>query len=192
MRIIGLDLSMSATGVCMPDGSTVVIKPKGKGDARLLPVHERLSAALRVARPDLAVVEDIRAGLKGDAARIIPMVHAAALLALMQAGVPYVYVNAMTLKVYATGRGGADKAAMMRAARERAGRVFRDDNECDAWWLHAAGRAAYGSLVVSVPDKQAQALQGVAWPVVNGAHPMVVSIPAPSSGRGASRRRAAA
>jgi hypothetical protein len=32
MRIMGLDLSMTCTGVCFPDDSTAVIKPRGKGD----------------------------------------------------------------------------------------------------------------------------------------------------------------
>lgn len=172
MRIMGLDLSITCTGVAFPDGSTAGIKPRGKGYGRLLGIEERLCAAVRVARPDLAVIEDIRAGLKGDAAKVVPMVHAVAILALGRAGVPYVLVNASTLKLYATGHGVADKESMALAAHTYAGRTFTGDrggDQCDAWWLRAAGHAAYGDPVVRVPQHNADALRAVVWPRIGGA-----------------------
>lgn len=169
MRIIGLDLSMTATGMAFPDGSTAVIKPRGVEYARLSSIEAQLEHAVRLARPDLAVVEDIQGGLKGHSAKVIPMVHAVALLVLMRAGVPYAFVNASTLKAYATGRGGADKTAMTMAAFKRTGREFRDDNECDAFWLRAAGHAAYGSSVVELPRANVETLRKVVWPFLAGA-----------------------
>ncbi len=192
MRIMGLDLSMTCTGVCFPDDSTAVIKPRGKGYGRLLSIEERLSAAVRVARPDLAVVEDIRAGLKGDAAKVVPMVHAVAVLVLGRAGVPYVWVNAKTLKLYATGYGGgSDKDFMALAALTRAGREFPGDtggDQCDAWWLRAAGHAAYGEPVVRMPQHNLDALRLVTWPRLAEAAP--VFAPPPAKPR--RRRKAAA
>jgi Holliday junction resolvasome RuvABC endonuclease subunit len=189
MRIMGLDLSISATGVAFPDGSSAVIKPRGKGYGRLLFIEERLSAAVRVARPDLAVVEDIRAGLKGDAAKVVPMVHAVAVLVLGRAGVPYALVNAKTLKLYATGYGGgADKESMALAALTYAGRKFPGDaggDQCDAWWLRAAGHAAYGEPLVRMPQHNIDALRVVTWPVVGETAP-VFAPPVPKQTR---RRR---
>jgi Holliday junction resolvasome RuvABC endonuclease subunit len=189
MRIMGLDLSMTCTGLCFPDDSTAVIKPRGKGYGRLLTIEERLSAAVRVARPQLAVVEDIRAGLKGDSAKVIPMVHAVAVLVLGRAGVPYVWVNAKTLKLYATGYGGgSDKESMALAALTRAGRKFPGDpggDQCDAWWLRAAGHTAYGEPLVRMPQHNIDALRAVAWPVVDGVAP-VFAPPVPKQTR---RRR---
>lgn len=193
MRIMGLDLSITCTGVAFPDSSTAAIKPRGKGYDRLLSIEERLCTALRLARPQLAVVEDIRAGLKGDAAKVIPMVHAVAILALGRAGVPYVLVNASTLKLYATGYGGADKAAMAVAALTYAGREFPDDkggDQCDAWWLRAAGHAAYGGPVVRVPRANMDALRAVAWPRLASAPAPVFAPPLPMQAR--RRRKAAA
>lgn len=176
MRIMGLDLSITCTGVAFPDDTTAVIKPRGKGYARLLSIENRIDAAVRIGRPQLAVVEDIRAGLKGDAAKVIPMVHAAALLPLLRYGIPFVFVNAKTLKLYATGYGGgADKESMAVAAFTYAGRKFTDDkggDQCDAWWLRAAGHAAYGEPVVRVPKANMDALRVVDWPALSGAAPV--------------------
>ena len=191
MRIMGLDLSITCTGVAFPDGSTAVIKPRGKGYGRLLGIEERLCASVRLARPDLAVVEDIRAGLKGDAAKVVPMVHAVAILALGRAGVPYVFVNASTLKLYATGHGGADKENMALAALTYAGREFPGDrggDMCDAWWLRAAGYATYGEPVVRVPQLHLDALRAVAWPRIGTVEPVF----APRPARPKRRRRVAA
>lgn len=195
MRIMGLDLSMQSTGVCFPDESTALIRPRGKGYGRLLHVEERLSAALRVARPQLAVIEDIRAGLKGDAAKVVPMVHAVAILALGRAGVPFVLVNASTLKLYATGYGAADKDSMALAALTRAGRKFPGDkggDQCDAWWLRAAGHAAYGEPVVHMPPANVDALRLAEWPQVGGAVPVMELRRRPAAPRPRRRRKAAA
>lgn len=193
MRIMGLDLSMTATGVAFPDGTTAVIKPRGRGYARLLGIEERISAAVRIGRPDLAVIEDIRDGLKGDAAKVIPMVHTAALLPLLRYGVPFAFVNSSTLKLYATGYGSSDKASMAVAALTYAGREFTADkggDQCDAWWLRAAGHAAYGEPVARMPKANEDALRKVDWPVVPGAPAPVFAPPFPRQTR--RRRKAAA
>lgn len=168
MRIMGLDLSMTATGVAFPDGSTAVIKPAGEGDARLLSIEQWTNKAIHVARPQLAVIEQFGA-FQGSAARTVPMVHAVVRLCLMHAGVPYVLFTPQTLKTFATGKHTADKTAMMLAAYKRMDREFTDDNECDAAWLRAAGHYAYGKPVVEVPKAHTEVLHSVAWPRIPGA-----------------------
>jgi Holliday junction resolvasome RuvABC endonuclease subunit len=188
MRIMGLDLSMSATGVAFPDGSTAVIKPRGEGDARLLSIERQANAAVRLARPDLAVVEQFGGEFKGAAARAIPMVHATFRLVLMRAGIPYVLLTPQTLKTFATGRHTADKTAMTLAAFKRMDREFTDDNECDAAWLRAAGLYAYGEPVVDLPKAHTDVLRKVAWPTLPGASPVLAPPDAPTR----RRRKAAA
>lgn len=192
MRIMGWDLSMSATGVAFPDGTTALIKPRGTGYGRLVSLEQWFDRAIDVSQPQLVVVEDIRAGLKGDAAKVIPMVHAVAFLCLGRAGIPFALVNASTLKVFATGRGGADKDAMKQAARERAGRTFVRDSggdQCDAWWLKAAGHAAYGEPFVNLPAAHTEALRLVDWPRIPGAREPIEYVAAKKPSR---RKRLAA
>lgn len=191
MRIIGLDLSMTATGVAFPDGSTALIKPRGKGDSRLLSIENRVNAALRLARPHLAVIEEFKGVAQGEANKVVPMVHATVRLCLMRAGVPYVLVNPSTLKLYATGYGSSDKDSMAVAALTYAGREFTSDrggDQCDAWWLRAAGHAAYDEPVVRVPKANMDALREVAWPALPGAAPLF----APPLPRQTRRRRTVA
>jgi hypothetical protein len=119
------------------------------------------------------------------------MVHATVRLALMRSGVPFVLVNTKTLKLYATGYGSADKESMALAALTRAGRKFPGDpggDQCDAWWLRAAGHAAYGEPLVRMPQHNIDALRMVAWPSLPGAFP-VFAPPVPKQTR---RRRKAA
>lgn len=189
---MGADLSMTATGVAFPDSSTAIIKPRGKGDTRLLSIERQMEAAVRVARPQLVVIEDDPGLFKGASAKAIPMVHATVRLVLMRAGVPYVVVNQKTLKLYATGYGASDKASMAVAALTYAGQAFTGDkggDQCDAWWLRAAGHAAYGEPVVRVPKANMDALREVAWPVIPGSAP-VFAPPFPKQTR--RRRKAAA
>jgi Holliday junction resolvasome RuvABC endonuclease subunit len=188
MRIMGLDLSMTATGVAFPDGSTAVIKPSGEGDARLLSIEAWTDKAIAVARPQLAVIEQFGA-FQGSAARTVPMVHAVVRMRLMHAGIPYVLFTPQTLKTFATGRHTADKAAMMLAAFKRMGREFTDDNECDAAWLRAAGHYAYGEPVVDLPKSHTEALHKVIWPRIAGAGEPITHVAAKKPTR---RRRAVA
>lgn len=50
-------------------------------------------------------------------------------------GVPYRGVSVGTIKKHATGKGNANKAAMIAAAKEKLDYVGDDDNEADALWL---------------------------------------------------------
>lgn len=48
--------------------------------------------------------------------------------------IPYAGIPVQTIKKHATGKGNANKSAMLTAAN-RAGRDIMDDNEADAYWL---------------------------------------------------------
>jgi Holliday junction resolvasome RuvABC endonuclease subunit len=159
-RILGLDLSLTATGYALPDGQTGTFKGPWKGDWRLVAI--KTAVAGRADSIDLAVIEG--PVVRSSAAVAIGMVHGAVRTVLMELGVPYVIVPPATLKAYATGKGNADKTAMAIAALKRAGREFADDNQCDAWWLRAAGLDWYGHGEFDMPKAQRDRLGKVDWP----------------------------
>lgn len=163
VRIMGLDLSIAATGVCLPDGGTYTIIGKADDkDHRLVIIRDRISQDITDHGVDVAVIEDLPTHAHG--AGITGMVHGAVKTMLMDLGVPYVRVTAATLKKFATGKGNANKTAMILAAFKRGNREFTDDNQCDAWWLWIAGLTQLTGLtpagllpaaqreVLSVPD----------------------------------------
>lgn len=165
LKVIGLDLSMTATGICLPDGKTLTVKTDPKhGDMRLRQIRNTVADNARLSSADLAVLEEAPPGLKGPAIKAIHMVQGAVRTALLDVGVPYAVVNPSTLKVYATGRKGANKTDMAMAAYKRADREFADDNQCDAFWLWLMGLDRFGAATFTLPAAQRLALDSVTWP----------------------------
>jgi Holliday junction resolvasome RuvABC endonuclease subunit len=162
--VIGLDLSITATGIADVDGSTSVVKTdSGHKDQRLNQIRDAVWSAIRTAPSGLfVVIEDLPTNAK--AAGITGMVHGAIRLLLIDLTVPYVLVTAASLKKYATGNGGADKVKMGVAALKRFGREFGDDNQCDAFWLRAMALDAFGAPLVPMPAAQRATLAKVSWP----------------------------
>jgi Holliday junction resolvasome RuvABC endonuclease subunit len=143
MRIIGLDLSITCTGISLPDGRTLALKPRARGDERLPDLRDQVRYWTDGTDAELVVLEDLAGLYRGDAARIIPMLHGVVRVALMDLGVPYMPLNPSTLKRFATGSGTADKTAMAMAAYKRLGREYATSDECDADWLRVAGLVVY-------------------------------------------------
>lgn len=166
LRVIGLDLSLTSTGVCLPDGTTARIKTRQKdGDRRILQVRDYIRAAVAGARPHLAVIEDLPK--HAMAAGLTAKVHGPVVCELLDAGVPYAYVVPATLKSYACDHGSADKSRMAAAAYLAAGAEFAGDpggDQCDAWWLRAAGLDHYGQPLFELPQAQRDRLMKVSWP----------------------------
>jgi Holliday junction resolvasome RuvABC endonuclease subunit len=165
-RVIGLDLSLTSTGVALPDGTTYRIKTRDKdGDRRLLHIRDSLRDDLVDHRPHLAVVEDLP--MHAMSAGLTAKVHGVVLCELLDAGVPYAYVVPATLKAYACDKGRADKADMAAAAYLAAGAEFADDkggDQCDAWWLRAAGHDWAGVPLFTMPQAQRDRLCKAKWP----------------------------
>ena len=136
-RIIGIDPSLSATGIATPS-EAYTVATEASDPQRLVKIHTAARIALiEGGRAHLAVIEDLPthahgAGLTGMAQGVIR-------LALVQFGVPYVAVTAATLKKFATGSGNANKSDMRMALYKRAGLDIRDDNQVDAIWLRQIG-----------------------------------------------------
>lgn len=161
-RVVGLDLSITATGIAWHDGTTYTVASKATGDARLLAIQDEISRAVDGYDIDLVIIEDLPTHAK--AAGITGMVHGAARTCLLNLGIPYALITPASLKKYATGRGNSGKPEMAVAAYKRAEVEFEDDNQCDAWWLRAAGLDHLGHPVAALPAAQRAALNAVTWP----------------------------
>lgn len=174
-HVLGLDLSITAPGICLPDGSTRTVKTNSKdGDRRLQQIVNSVLGSLAAApwgggTCDLVVLEEAPPGLKGPAIKAIHMVHGAVRLGLLDFGTPYAVINPTVLKAYATGSTKADKTAMAMAAYKRTGREFADDNQCDAAWLRWAGLDWLGCPEFSLPAAQRDRLTKATWPIPKGA-----------------------
>jgi Holliday junction resolvasome RuvABC endonuclease subunit len=167
MRVLGLDLSLTSTGVALPDGSTRTITTEAveELEVRLDVIVAGIVGALNGLVPDLVVVEDLPRNARG--AGSTGPVHGAVRYWFYERGVPIARPSAATIKKYATGVGNCGKTAMALAAQKRADIDFGDHaDECDAWWLRAAGLDAYGLPLIELPKAQRDALAKVDWPVL--------------------------
>jgi Holliday junction resolvasome RuvABC endonuclease subunit len=160
LRVAGLDLSMTGTGVAHSvEGAacTHLVKPREARDLRLPEIARRVREY--VLDSDLVVIEgylnrSMSAGITG-------MVHGAVRAMLIEEGLKYATLPPASLKKFATGRGGASKTEMALAALKRGGLEFRDDNECDAWWLYVAASHHLGEPVIDLPKVQREALDKI-------------------------------
>ncbi|MEV7011577.1 hypothetical protein [Streptosporangium sp. NPDC051022] len=164
-RTMGLDLSLTATGIARTDGYTERVTCGDlRGTDRLAWICSAVMGHVTQG-VDLVVIEGPSYGSMSGAGH-----HEAAglwwLVAYQLDGrdVPYAVVPPSSLKKYATGRGNATKADMRMALFQRAGIDLRDDNQVDAWWLRAAGMEALGHRIVEMPRTHRDALAKVAWP----------------------------
>jgi Holliday junction resolvasome RuvABC endonuclease subunit len=163
-RVIGLDLSITATGIADHTGATRCVGGKAdRGDQRIVDIATEISAVCDGA--DLVVIEDLAVHGPGNgmaAAQVMGAVKAT----LLRTTTPYALVPPSSLKKYATGKGTAGKPDMAVALYKRAGLELGDDNQVDAWWLRAMGMHNCGAPVVDVPTEQRRVLERITWPAV--------------------------
>lgn len=173
LRVMGLDLSITSTGVALPDGTTYRIKTRSKdGDRRLLHVRDDIADDVATCRPHLVVIEDLPTKMHATALKIIGRLHGVVSGVLLDADVPYAYVPPATLKKYAADNGNATKRAMADAAYLAAGAEFPGDlnakgeggDMCDAWWLRAAGHDWCTVPLFDMPQAQRDVLAKADWP----------------------------
>lgn len=171
LRIMGLDLSLNGTGVCLPDNRVMTIKLKAEhGDNRLCLIRDTIRRFLP--KVDMCVIEDKLHSTYQAAT--LGMVQGTVRTELMDQGVPYALVTPGTLKKFATGNGNADKALMMAEAYRQAGLRFKDSDTCDAWWLRQAGLDHYGLPmdITPLPDQARSTLLTVVdWPMIKNTAP---------------------
>lgn len=173
MRVVGVDLSLTTTGVATTSGgsatvSTLTSKPLGDSwaarEARLGLLAETVADA--VGAPELVVLEGPSYGSRGghqhDRAGLWWLVYSAL------AGIsPLAVVPPSTRARYATGRGNAAKDAVLAAVVRRYADVeVTNNDEADALVMAAMGVRWLGApLEDSMPAANLDSMAGVAWPV---------------------------
>lgn len=162
--VIGVDPSLSSTGLACHDGRLETIKTKTEwGDRRLVHLSAGICDELgRIdmdAWPVLAILEDLpvnamSAGKTGQAQGVIR-------LALAEAGESALALSIApaTLKKFATGKGNANKAQMRERFQVDTGTDNKDDNQVDAYYLRQYGLAIMASALEIEDDYRLERLK---------------------------------
>jgi crossover junction endodeoxyribonuclease RuvC len=167
VRVAGLDLSLTSTGLATPD-TVRTLATKLRGVPRLLWLREAVLDELVVPGCDVVAVEGYsigspRATSHGHA---IGELGGVIRVALYEAGIEVVEVAPAQLKLYATGKGNASKDQVLVAAVKRSGIEFDGNDQADAWWLRQMACSHYGLPWISVPQTHLRALEKIDWPVL--------------------------
>lgn len=140
MRILGLDLSLTATGIDDGTSDPTCFKPTTRGMPRLFDILDHVNQYARQA--DLVVIEGYSYGSHSSHAHELGELGGVIRFDLHQARIPYVDIPPALLKKFATGKGNAGKDQMVATAA-REGCVADNNNAIDAWWLRQLAVYAY-------------------------------------------------
>lgn len=170
LHVIGVDLSLTATGVACRHGVDTITS-RGHTEDNLTTRHERL---MRVREQvlswcrgaDLVVIEQPAysrtAGHQHDRSGLWWLtIHA-----LIALEIPVAEVSPTCRARFATGRGNAPKDLVLSAVVRRfPDHDVNDNNAADALILAAMGHAALGDPIADMPLTHNLALDAVQWPV---------------------------
>lgn len=142
--ILGLDPSLTSLGYAYgtPKAATVgtIIPKKVKGLQRLAYIRDEITDILDTEQPELVAYEDYSMGSRGKTFHIGEL-GGVLKLALYERNIPILLVPPSSLKLFATGKGNADKDQVRVAMAKHRGWLFNSDDEADAYALLQMGLA---------------------------------------------------
>jgi len=168
---MGLDLSLTASGLASSDGWVKVI---GQNDITKLPLPERMQALynlrLRLLReigsPEILVMEGLDTSQRYGGVNERAWLWISIAQRYIRWGVPVVDVQSQRGKIYATGNGQASKVAVIQAVQEhypqydiRKPSGKPDDNKADGVNMMAIGSALLGHPLVELPETHTRVLE---------------------------------
>ena len=165
MNIMGLDLSLTSTGISI-GGRTQAIISKYKEVARLKDIRDQLSWILNESNTVGVVVEGYAFSARNSQSHKIGELGGVVRLLLHEMEIPFVDVPPTNRAKFATGRGNAAKTEVISAVSARTGLIWSGksaDDECDAWLLEEMGLQSLGVGKYSWPEANMSSLKNIDW-----------------------------
>lgn len=176
--VIGLDTSLTATGIASSNGWCQTVgyqKPRAKDPGITQLPHPQRMEALRtvragiiqhIGRPDLVVLETPAFSRAGGGGHERGWLWWSLYDHLTTAEIPVGLMDPRQRMLYATGKGAATKSAVVDAVARRWPQYETggDDNLADAVVLMAAGRDWLGHPLTTLPKPHRKAIDNALWP----------------------------
>jgi len=165
MNVIGLDLSLTSTGVS-GNGTMAVISTPTKGAERLHLMSMMIMEHFSDINKKVAIIEGYSFASRNSQAHSIGELGGVVRVELWRRNIPYIEVPPTARAKFATGKGNASKIEVMSAVSARTGTVWSGpgaDDMCDAWILEEMGLCAQGQERFEWPHQNRSALESIDW-----------------------------
>jgi crossover junction endodeoxyribonuclease RuvC len=167
MAVIGLDLSLTSTGIALPK-ETKAIRPKTKGVVRLIYIRNEIMSELELVKNPLVIIEGYSFAQRNSQAHSLGELGGVIRVALAEADIPYTLVAPTQRAKFATGKGNAGKSEVVSAISARTGIVWSGvgaDDKADAWILQEIGLTYLGRPRYDWPKVNQEVLDKIEWTV---------------------------
>jgi len=172
MRLMGLDLSLTSTGVSI-EGVTSVIQSKAKGAERLSEVTKSILHECLEKEISCVVIEGYSFASRSGQAFSIGELGGCVRMTLFECNIPIIEVPPTCRAKFATGRGNASKGEVISAISAKTGIIFSGasgNDECDAWVLEHMALTYLGKSQYKWTKEQLSALDKIDWLEIKGAN----------------------
>lgn len=162
---MGLDLSLTSTGVSV-GGETTVIATKLRGAERLFRISLDVLEIAVAKNVQIVAIEGYSFASRNSHAHSIGELGGCVRMRLWEKGIPFVEIPPTCRAKFATGKGNASKGEVISAISAQTGLVFSGagaDDECDAWILEEMLRAKLGNPMAHWTADKLAALDKVDW-----------------------------
>lgn len=171
-QVVGLDPSLTSTGLATVNGALTIISKPGNDDLlRLRRIVATVLDHCHANFADLVVIEGLSYGSTTGKATDRAGLHWLIRDALDSAHIPVALVTPAARAKYATGKGNAGKDAVLIDVVKRWPMVLvANNNEADAVVLLAMGLDYLGDPLAVVPAVNRLAIGQVKWPFIKAGH----------------------
>lgn len=165
MNILGIDLSLTSTGISV-NGETGTITTQAKGAERLSIISLAILDAIIDNSVEIVAIEGYSFASRNSQAFSIGELGGVVRTRLWERNIPYVDIPPTCRAKFATGRGNAAKTEVMSSISAKTGMIFAGkgaDDMCDAWILEEMCRTFIGISEHEWSATQLSALDKIDW-----------------------------
>ena len=165
MNILGLDPSLTSTGICTGDDSSIAYHPCDEETARLTNIRNYVLGVCLEDSIKCVIMEGYSYGSR-TRAHALGELGGVLKVAFDEAWIPFVIVPPTSRAKFATGRGNAGKAEVISAVSFRTKRSWSGkgvEDRIDAWVLREMGLQRLGESQYKWPAENLKALDNIDW-----------------------------
>lgn len=165
MNILGLDPSLTSTGICTGDDSCIAYHSYDEDTARLTNIRNYVLKVCSEESIKCVIMEGYSYGSR-TRAHALGELGGVLKVAFDEAWIPFVIVPPTSRAKFATGRGNAGKAEVISAVSFRTQRSWSGkgvEDRIDAWVLREMGLQRLGESQYKWPAENLKALDSIDW-----------------------------